>query len=172
MEFELRPWRMEDVEAVARYANNPKVAANLRDIFPYPYTRQDAEEFLQSCIHADPSRQCFRAIVIQGEAAGSISLSFGSDIARRSAELGYWLAEPFWGQGIMTAAVRQFCEYGFASYDLVRIHAEPFVYNLASCRVLQKEGTMRCSVYKRGVLWDSYLYARLKTGCVSGGPHS
>ena len=88
MEFELRPWRMEDVEAVAWYANNPKVAANLRDIFPYPYTRQDAEEFLQSCIHADPSRQCFRAIVIQGEAAGSISLSFGSDIARRSAELG------------------------------------------------------------------------------------
>lgn len=177
MEFELRPWQMEDVEAVARYANNPKVAANLRDIFPYPYTRQDAEEFLQSCIHAEPSRQCFRAIVIQGEAAGSISLSFGSDIARRSAELGYWLAEPFWGQGIMTAAVRQFCEYGFASYDLVRIHAEPFVYNLASCRVLekagfQKEGTMRCSVYKRGVLWDSYLYARLKTGCVSGGPHS
>ena len=79
MEFELRPWRMEDVEAVARYANNLKVAANLRDIFPYPYTRQDAEEFLQSCIHVDPSRQCFRAIVIQGEAAGSISLSFGSD---------------------------------------------------------------------------------------------
>lgn len=49
MEFELRPWRMEDVEAVARYANNPKVAANLRDIFPYPYTRQDAEEFLHTC---------------------------------------------------------------------------------------------------------------------------
>ena len=91
MEFELRLWRMEDVEAVARYANNPKVAANLRDIFPYPYTRQDAEEFLQSCIHADPSRQCFRAIVIQGKrrAASVFRLEAILHVGRQNWDIGW-----------------------------------------------------------------------------------
>ena len=90
MEFELRPWRMEDAETIARYANNPKIAANLRDAFPHPYTQRDAETFIQSCLDADPARCCFRAIAVNGEAVGSISLSIGEDISSKSAELGYW----------------------------------------------------------------------------------
>ena len=165
MEFDLRPWRMEDAETIARYANNPKVAANLRDDFPHPYTQRDAAAFIQSCLDADPARCCFRAIAVNGETVGSISLSIGEDISSKSAELGYWLAEPYWGQGIMPEAVRQICGFAFQTYGLARIFAVPFAYNLASRRVLEKagfqqEGLMRNSVYKRGMLYDSYLYAR------------
>ena len=99
MEFELRPWRMEDAETIARYANNPKVAANLRDAFPHPYTQRDAAAFIQSCLDADPAQCCFRAIAVNGETVGSISLSIGEDISSKSAELGYWLAEPYSGAG-------------------------------------------------------------------------
>lgn len=156
---------MEDTEAIARYANNPKIAANLRDAFPHPYTQRDAAAFIQSCLDADPTRCCFRAIAVNGQAVGSISLSIGEDIASKSAELGYWLAEPYWGQGIMPEAIRQICSFAFQTYGLARIYAVPFAYNLASRRVLEKagfqlEGLMRSSVYKRGVLYDSYLYAR------------
>ena len=118
MEFELRPWRMEDAETIARYANNPKVAANLRDAFPHPYTQRDAAAFIQSCLDADPARCCFRAIAVNGETVGSISLSIGEDISSKSAELGYWLAEPYWGQGIMPEAVRQICGFAFQTYGL------------------------------------------------------
>ena len=143
MEFELRPWRMEDAETIARYANNPKIAANLRDAFPHPYTQRDAETFIQSCLDADPARCCFRAIAVNGETVGSISLSIGEDISSKSAELGYWLAEPYWGQGIMPEAVRQICGFAFQTYGLARIFAVPFAYNLASRRVLKRQDSNR-----------------------------
>ena len=167
MECKLRPWRMEDAETIARYANNPKVAANLRDAFPHPYTQRDAAAFIQSCLDADPARCCFRAIAVNGETVGSISLSIGEDISSKSAELGYWLAEPFWGKGIMTWAVREICREAFEKLDIVRIHAEPMAYNIGSRRVLEKagftlEGTLRQSVYKRGQMFDSYIYSLLK----------
>ena len=134
MEFELRPWRMEDAETIARYANNPKVAANLRDAFPHPYTQRDAAAFIQSCLDADPARCCFRAIAVNGETVGSISLSIGEDISSKSAELGYWLAEPYWGQGIMPEAVRQICGFAFQTYGLARIFAVPFASGDAAAK--------------------------------------
>ena len=166
MNFLLRPWRREDVEDVLRYANNDKIARNLRNIFPYPYIRTDAETFIESCVAADETRQMFRAI----EAVGSIALSRGGDVYARTAELGYWLAEEFWGQGIMTQAVRQICEEGFELWDdLVRIYAEPFAHNTASRRVLEKagitlEGVLRRSVFKRNEVCDSCMYALLREG--------
>ena len=93
MNFILRPWRREDVEDVLRYANNDKIARNLRNIFPYPYIRTDAETFIESCIAADETRQMFRTIEAEGHAVGSIALSRGGDVYARTAELGYWLAE-------------------------------------------------------------------------------
>jgi len=91
----------------------------------------------------------------------------GSDVYRRSAELGYWLGEPFWGRGIMTAAVETMCREGFAAWDIVRIHAEAFARNAASRRVLEKagfalEGTLRRSVYKNGEMLDSCIYALVR----------
>lgn len=167
MEWELRPWRPEDASSIARYADNPKIAANLRDVFPCPYAPQDAVSFIQSCIEADSSRQLSLAIDVGGEAAGSIGVFLKEDVYRRSAELGYWLAEPYWGRGIMTGAVRRISEAAFARFDIVRLFAEPFAVNTGSRRVLEKagfslEGVLRQSVFKNGKLLDSCVYARLK----------
>ena len=96
MEFDLRPWRKTDVDSVYRYANNKRIADNLRDVFPFPYVREDAENFVEACIEADGQGQICRAICVEGEAVGSIGVFVGSDVYRRSAEVGYWLAEPFW----------------------------------------------------------------------------
>ncbi len=167
MDFILRPWRREDVEDVLRYANNEKIACNLRNIFPYPYIRTDAESFVDSCLGADESCQLFQAIEVEGHAAGSIALCRGGDVYALAAELGYWLAEDFWGKGIMTRAVRQICEEGAERWeDLLRIYAEPFAHNTASRRVLEKagftlEGVLRKSVCKRGRVCDSCMYALL-----------
>lgn len=164
-DFLLRPWRESDAASLARYANDPAIAANLRDVFPCPYTRVDADWFIQDCL-TRVGQMC-RAIVISGEAIGSISISRGTDVYRKSAEIGYWLGRPFWGQGIMTEAVRRMCREVFAAWDIVRIHAEVFAPNGGSRRVLEKagfvfEGTKRASVYKDGQILDSCVYALLK----------
>ena len=167
MEVLLRAWRREDASDVVRYANNEKIARNLRDVFPHPYQMSDAEAYLDSCIAGDEARQLCRAIVADGHAVGSIGLFRGSDVSCRSAELGYWLAEEYWGRGIMTHAVEQLCREAFAAWDIVRIEAQPFAENRASRRVLEKagftlEGVMRQGVWKRGRLQDYCMYARLR----------
>ena len=163
----LRPWRPEDAPSIARHADDPQVAANLRDVFPCPYQLSDAEEFIRLCRAAEPEQAIFRAIVVDGQAVGSVALTRGTDVCRRSAELGYWLAVPWWGKGIMTEAVRAICREAFRAFDIVRIYAEPFARNTGSCRVLEKagftlEGTLRRSVYKGGEILDSRVYALLR----------
>ena len=110
--FILRPWRETDAENVARYANDARVAVNLRDVFPHPYALADAESFIGMCMRSTSEGELYRAIVVDGRAAGGISVCAGGDVYRRSAELGYWLGAPFWGQGIMTAAVGRICREG------------------------------------------------------------
>ncbi len=167
MDFILREWREEDIPSVAVYADNPRIAANLRDVFPHPYTEADAVSYVRGCIAAGDEGQLTRAIVIGGKAAGSIGVFCGRDVYRRSAEIGYWLAEPFWGQGIMSEAIRRISEEAFRRFDLVRLYAEPFAANMGSRRALEKagfelEGILRNSVYKNGRMLDSCVYARLK----------
>lgn len=167
MEFQLRPWRMEDAEDVAMAANNPRIAANLRDVFPYPYALEDARSYLESCVQNQGKGQLTRAIVVQGKAAGSIGLFVGQDVYRRSAEIGYWLAEEYWGKGIMSQAVSLLCREGFEAFDLARIYAEPFARNAGSRRVLEKagfslEGVMRKGVVKNGQLQDYCMYGLLR----------
>jgi ribosomal-protein-alanine N-acetyltransferase len=166
MEFELRPWRMEDAPVLARHANNKKIADNLRDGFPHPYTPDDAKRFISACLSAGETRQCLRAISIDGEAAGSIGVFLKEDVYAKDAELGYWLAEPYWGRGVMTKAVRDITARAFAVYDIVRIFAEPFAENAASRRVLERagftlEGVLKQSVYKNGRIQDSCIYYAL-----------
>lgn len=168
MEIVLRPWREADTAACAALANDEGVAANLRDVFPHPYAEQDARDFIALCLAADPDEALFRAVEVDGAFAGSVALTRGTDVACRSAELGYWFGRPFWGKGIATEAVRQMCAFGFGEWDIVRIFAEPFSCNRASCRVLEKngfqhEGTKRLSVCKRGKLLDSEMYALTNT---------
>lgn len=167
MEWKLRRWQAGDAPSIARFANNEKIANNLRDVFPHPYTLADAEQYVGFCLNADESAGFQRVIEVDGEAAGNISIQCGSDVYRKSAELGYWLAEPYWGQGIMTAAIRQVCAEAFKRYDIIRIYAEPFARNAGSRRALEKagfvlEGTLRQSVWKSGVPEDSCIYALLR----------
>lgn len=168
METVLRAWRREDAAQVAQCADNGKIARFLRDAFPHPYTLADAQAYVDGCVAADETDQLCRAIVVDGRAVGSIGLFRGRDVYRRSAELGYWLAEPYWGRGIMTRGVESICREGFAAWeDLVRIYAEPFAHNAGSRRVLEKagfalEGVMRRGVCKNGQLYDSCMYALLR----------
>lgn len=166
-DFILRPWKIEDAESVARFADNPRIAAWLRDVFPSPYTLADAREYISSCIANEGDKQLTRAIEINGVPAGSAGVFLGADIYRRSAELGYWLAEPYWRQGVMTRAVRELCREAFERFDIVRVFAEPFEGNAGSRGVLEKagftyEGTMRNGVYKNGAVLSYCMYSLLR----------
>lgn len=167
MDFILRKWKMEDAADFAHYANNQKIADNLRNGFPYPYTLQDAKSFVESCVSNDETKQICRAIEVNNHVVGSIGIFLGSDIYGRSAEIGYWLAEEFWGMGIMSAAVKQICKEAFERFDIVRIFAEPLVHNIGSRKVLENagfsiEGIMKNGVYKNGKIFDYCMYALLK----------
>jgi len=161
----IRPWRLDDAQSLARHANNRKVWIALRDIFPHPYTIEDANTFLKSVINSEPvTLFCVEA---NGAAVGGIGIRIGTDVHRRTAELGYWLGEEFWGGGIMTEAVGAFTDFCFQNFSLRRIYAEPFANNPASARVLEKagftfEGRLKNNVLKDGELLDSLLYARIK----------
>ncbi len=166
----LRPWTMADAPMLQIYANNPQIAANLRDGFPHPYNLEDAKAFIAAA--AQGKDQYIAAIEVDGKAVGSIGIFLKGDIYRKSVEIGYWLAEPFWGQGIMSEAVRQIVAYAFAHYDIVRVYAEPFAHNAASRRVLEKsgfvlEGILQKNAIKNGQLIDSCIYGlvRLPEGC-------
>lgn len=166
-DFILRPWKMEDAVSVARFADNARIAANLRDAFPHPYVLDDALGFIGSCLAGDEKRKLTRAIEIDGQAAGSIGVFAGGDVYSRSAELGYWLAEDYWRRGVMTRAVREICAEAFGKLDIVRIFAEPFEKNAGSRRVLEKagftyEGVMRAGVWKNGVVQSYCMYSLLR----------
>lgn len=167
MDFILREWRMDDAGAVAQAANDPTIAANMRDAFPSPYTRADAERFLADCIAKEGRGQLTRAIVVDGRAVGSVGIFVKDDIYQKTAELGYWLAKNCRRQGVMPRAVREICRQAFAAFDLRRIYAEPFAHNAASRRVLEKagftcEGLLRDSIYKNGQVGSSCMYALLR----------
>jgi RimJ/RimL family protein N-acetyltransferase len=161
----LRPFRASDAESLARHANDLEVWRNLRDAFPHPYTLADAESYI-ALASARPVPTSL-AIDVGGSAVGGIALRPGTDIERIAAELGYWLGRPYWGRGIVTDAVRLMTAHAFDTLGLVRVFAVPFAHNAASARVLEKagyarEGIMRRSAVKEGVVLDQYLYAAVR----------
>ena len=163
---QIRSWSAADAAALQRYANNRNIWLNLRDMFPHPYTARDAEGFLNFVQRENPPMTF--AIATSAEAIGCIGLHRGQDIHCKTAELGYWLGEPFWGRGIMTEAVAEFSRHAFDAYDLQRIYAEPFEENRASARVLEKAGFVRearmsASIFKDGRVLNSLLYARTRS---------
>ena len=167
MDFTLEKWSKEHVDGVYKNANNFKIAEKLRDIFPYPYTYEDAKWYVNDCIEKNDEHQICRAIVLNKEAIGSIGIFVKNDVHKKCGELGYWLGEDFWGKNIMTNAVKQICKIAFEKFDLERIYAEPFANNIGSRRVLEKagfnlEGIMKNSVFKNGNIYDSCMYALLK----------
>lgn len=162
---EIRPWRDSDVPALVKYANNRKIWLNLRDGFPHPYTADSARAFLALVKSQAPTT--FFALATAEEAIGGIGVSLNKDVHRLTAEMGYWLAEPFWGKGFMTETVMKFTEQAMQEFGLVRIYAEPYADNAGSCRLLEKagftlEGRLRNSVIKDGRILDQFMYAKVK----------
>ncbi len=167
MKCRIRKWKLSDARDLAVSLSNPKVQDNLRDGLPYPYTEQDGKDFISDMLSADENETFAFAITVDDIAIGSIGIFRQGNIHRQTAELGYYMAEEYWGRGIMTEAVRQICEYVFSESDIIRIYAEPFAYNIASCRVLEKagfqyEGTLRSNAVKNGKVIDMKMYSLIK----------
>lgn len=164
----IRKWKLSDAADLAAAISNKKVQDNLRDGLPYPYTEQDGRDYITEMLSADENETFAFAITADNKVVGSIGIFRQGNIHMRTAELGYYIAEEYWGKGIMTEAVKQICKYVFDKSDILRIYAEPFAYNAASCRVLEKagfqyEGTLRDNAVKNGKVLDMKMYSLLKS---------
>jgi ribosomal-protein-alanine N-acetyltransferase len=163
---DVRSWRASDVDSLVTHANNRKIWINLRDAFPHPYTKADGRKFLRGVVGKKP--ETLFAIAVDGDAVGGIGYSPHQDVERVSAEVGYWLAEPFWGRGIMSEALAAVTKHAIKTHHLTRVYAVPFAWNPASCRVLEKAGyvleaRLRHSAIKNGQLIDQMQYAYIET---------
>lgn len=162
MSFSLRPWTMDDLESLVKFANNKNIANNMTNKFPHPYTKENGIQFIEFASKQNP--QNILAIEIKGQAVGAIGIHPQDDIHCKNAELGYWLAEPFWGQGITTKAIIKMVDYSFMNFDITRIFARPFGTNSASQRVLEKAGLklearFEKTLFKNGEFIDELIYA-------------
>lgn len=158
----LRPFEPGDAESIAPLLNDRDVWINLSDRVPHPYSVEDARAFIAKAMAKSPTENF--AICVDGRAVGSVGLVLGQGVNRVSAEIGYWLGKPYWRGGIVTAAVQAMTTYAFETFDLSRVFALVFVHNSGSTRVLEKcgyvrEGFMKQSAIKDGVIQDEYLYA-------------
>jgi RimJ/RimL family protein N-acetyltransferase len=161
---QVRSWRESDAESLATHANNRRVWLNLRDAFPHPYRLDDARAFIRAALGR--TQETHFAIAVNGAAVGGIGFRPHEDVERVSAEIGYWLGEPFWGRGITTEALIAVTAAALRTHGLTRVFAVPYAWNLASFRVLEKagyvrEGVMRRSAIKDGRVVDQVLYARV-----------
>jgi [ribosomal protein S5]-alanine N-acetyltransferase len=165
MNISLRNWTINDLDNLIRYANNKKIADNLTDAFPHPYTREAGEAFIDMRLK-ETSTKVF-CIDRDGEAIGAVGFFPQQDVFRLNAEMGYWVAEPFWGQGIVTKAIGLAIPKAFALFDIRRIFARPYGTNVASQRVLEKAGFIlearfEKTIIKNGILLDELVYAYRK----------
>jgi ribosomal-protein-alanine N-acetyltransferase len=162
----LRPWSISDATELALLADNNRIADNLRDGFPFPYSLKDALDWLNIILpENNPPR--FFAITIDKQIVGSIGIVSKTDIYRKNFEIGYFISEKFWGKGIATKAIKVATSYAFRDFDIVRIYAEPFSDNIASRRALEKAGfrleaTLKNYVIKNGIIKDSCIYSVLR----------
>ena len=162
----LRPWRLEDRSDLLRHANNRNIWRNLRDLFPHPYLPEHADTWLAFASGPEPPEGIY-AVEVDGTVVGGLGIERGKDIESRVAEIGYWLAEPFWGKGLTTAAVRAATHHALNETDLFRLYAPVFAWNTASMRVLEKAGYEREAILRRGgikdgTVIDRVIYARVR----------
>ena len=167
MNCRIRKWELSDAKDLAVALSNTKIQDNLRDGLPYPYTEQDGVDYISAMLSADENDTFAFAITVEGKVIGSIGVFRQGNIHRQTAEIGYYISEEYWGKGIMTEAIKQTCNYVFDKSDIIRIYAEPFAYNVASCKVLEKagfqyEGTLRKNAVKNGKIIDMKMYSLLR----------
>ena len=161
----LRTWSIGDAGRLAEIANNKNISDNLQDRFPFPYTKRDAREWLKTIFPVDPPRNF--AIVSNKVVVGNMGIITKDDIHRKNAEIGYFLSEEYWGQGICSKAVKAITSYAFSNFDLLRVYAETFAGNIGSRRALEKAGfkleaTFKNYVIKSGIVRDGCIYSVLK----------
>ena len=147
--IKLRPLSENDTSELAKLANNKNVSINLRDAFPFPYTLQNAKEFINICKKQNPTTTF--AIEWQGKYVGNIGLAIGSDVYRKSAEIGYFIGELYWNKGIASKSVKLITEYGFNVLKIIRIHTGVFEFNKASMKVLEKNGYLKEGIKKSDI---------------------
>lgn len=162
MDFTLRAWKEDDLQSLIKYANNKNIANNMMDQFPHPYEEENGKMFIAFATKDAPVH--IFAIDVNGEAVGGIGIHPQGDVLCKNAELGYWLAEPFWGKGIITRAIPQMLDFAFKTYAIIRVFARPFGTNIASQKVLEKTGfkleaRLEKTVYKNGDYLDELIYA-------------
>ena len=167
MNIGIRSWRIEDSQNLVKALNNQRILDNLRDGIPFPYTVSDAESFISAMLSSDRDTTYAWAITVDDIAVGSIGVFRKDNVHRLTAEMGYYIAEEYWGKGIVTEAVKLACNHIFNHTDIVRIFAEPYANNTASCRVLEKagftfEGTLRQNAIKNDCIIDMKMYAIIK----------
>lgn len=165
--YALRPWQRGDETALVQHANDRDVWRNLRDLFPHPYTLDDATTWIELVGQRGDELVHNFAIVVGGAPVGGAGFDPLTDVHRRCAEIGYWLGRAHWGRGLATKVVKQLTDYAFTRFDLVRLQAHVFAWNPASARVLVKAGYVHearhaRSAFKDGTLVDEDLFVRLR----------
>ncbi|CAN5325820.1 GNAT family N-acetyltransferase [soil metagenome] len=162
MNFILRQWTMADLESLVENANNSNISKFMNDGFPNPYTNEDGKKFIEFAMPGNPIN--IFAIEVNGKAVGGIGIHPQQDVMRKNAELGYWLGEQYWGNGIISKAIKEIVEYAFKNFDITRIYARPFSNNIPSQKVLEKAGfvleaTIADSIFKNDIFLDELIYA-------------
>lgn len=165
MDFILRPWCFDDVDSLIKYGSNPHITQFMSDGFSNLFTPEKAKAFIGFANSG--TDKLYRTIEIKGEASGGIGVMLQTDIYRKNAELGYWLAEPYWGNGIISRAISMIVEEAFQTFDINRVYATPFATNTASQRVLEKAGfTIEArhpkKVFKNGEYLDELVYVIIR----------
>ena len=161
MDFILRHWNNNDIDSLFEHANNAEIARFMTDSFPHPYSKEAGMRFIEFATKDNPIH--IFAIDINGKAVGGIGIHPQSDIMRMNAELGYWLGEKYWGNGILPRAIPQIIKFAFETYDISRIYARPFGNNIRSQRVLEKcgfnlEARIEKNIIKNGEMLDELIY--------------
>ncbi len=161
----LRRYQEADREQLIRIADNQRVSQYLDYRFPFPYTLEDADMWLD--LVEKENVTCNFAVEWEGQLIGGAGLEPMQGIYSGTAELGYWFGEPFWGKGLATRAVTLLAEYGLNELLFLRLQANVFAENPASMRVLEKagfvkEGILRRHIRKNGHISDAHLFAKTR----------
>ncbi len=166
-QFSLSPITWDDKPAYLEYLNQTaEFYANGVET-PFPYTEADADRWISFTQIETLARDCRRSWAIRDEGqqlVGGIGLSEIKQADK--ANVGYWLAKPLWGRGIVTSAVRTVCSFAFREYALRKIYARAYATNPASARVLSKagfkhEGTLRQEFVRNGTTVDDLMFGLL-----------